>query len=344
MSGDRGAAGRRLLGALTPLYRGLVTARLAAYRRRLLRAQRLPVPVVSVGNLTFGGTGKTPTVIALARDLVRRGRRPAVLSRGYGRRAGQPLVVLAPDPHLDPATCGDEPAEIASRLPGVPVVVDPDRARGGREALRRGADVLLLDDGFQHLRLARDLDLVLLDAGDPWGGGRLPPAGRLREPLAGLARADAVLVTKLPPDRAEVPDAIRRRVAELAPGTPVLAAALQPTRLAADGRWQEAEALRGRRVFAFAGLGRPGGFLDSLARCGALVAGSRFFPDHHHYAAEDLAAVLAAAAALDAVPVTTRKDGVKLDPAAPVWVLEVAMTPAAGSWDPLWRLLDGLRS
>lgn len=339
-----GGAARPWLRILTPLYRSLVLARLAGYRRGLLRTERLPVPVVSVGNLTFGGTGKTPTVIALARDLVRRGRRPAILTRGYGRRGSEPLVALAPDPRLAPERYGDEPIEIAERLPGVPVVVDFDRIRGGHEAVRHGADVLLLDDGFQHLRVARDLDVVLLDAGDPWGGDRLPPAGRLREPVAGIARADLVVVTKIPQDEPGAVAAIAARLADLAPGRPLLAAALEPWRVAADGAWHPPDCLAGRRVFAFAGLGRPGGFLDSLVRSGAVIAGSRFFGDHHHYTAADLAAITAAAHELRAVPITTRKDAVKLDPTAPVWVLEVVMTPLVGSWDPLWQQLDDLGS
>ena len=210
----------RLLAPLTPLYRGAVAARLEAYRRGWLRSSRLPAPVISVGNLTFGGTGKTPTVIALVRDLVRRGRHPAVLTRGYGRTIAEPVVLIGPDPKVAVEVAGDEPLELAARLPGVPMVVDPDRVRGGVEALTRGADILVLDDGFQHLRLERDLDLVLVDAGDPWGGGRMPPRGRLREPLSGLARAHAVLLTKVPADPEPMLTEVRRVVAERAPGTP----------------------------------------------------------------------------------------------------------------------------
>jgi tetraacyldisaccharide-1-P 4'-kinase len=127
-----------LLLPLSPLYAAAVSARAGAYARGWLRSRRLEVPVVSVGNLTFGGTGKTPTVVALVRDLVRRGRRPAVLSRGYRRSSAEPLVAVGPDAGLSADTIGDEPAELARRLPGVPIVVDADRVRGGRTATAQG--------------------------------------------------------------------------------------------------------------------------------------------------------------------------------------------------------------
>ncbi|MGD8439493.1 MAG: tetraacyldisaccharide 4'-kinase [Holophagae bacterium] len=339
MTGQR--AWRWLLTPLEPLYRGVVAARGHAYRRGWLRAARLSVPVVSVGNLTFGGTGKTPTVIALVRDLVRRGRHPSILTRGYGRTASHPVVVVGPEPGVTAALAGDEPLEMASRLPGVPVVVDADRARGGVEAVRRGADVLVLDDGFQHLGLDRDLDLVLIDAGDPWGGGRLPPRGRLREPVSGLARADAVLVTKLPVDAGPVLAAVRAVVDEVAPGTPVLAARLAPTAVRRPEGRTGPEVLDGAKVVALAGIGRPEGFAELLRAAGAVLCATRWFDDHHRYKPDEVDEVLGAAAAVDAVVVTTAKDAVKLPGDAPVWVVEAAMVPLTGSWDALWRLLPG---
>lgn len=332
-------AWHRLLLPLTPLYRGAVRARLAAYRRGWLAAERLPVPIVSVGNLTFGGTGKTPTVVALVRDLVRRGRRPAVLTRGYGRAVADPVVLVGPRPRHDAAVAGDEPLELARRLPGVPVVVDADRVRGGIEARTRGADTLVLDDGFQHLRLARDLDLVLIDAGDPWGGGRLAPLGRLREPVEGLARADAVLVTKVPRDPEPVLAAIRETVAALAPAAPVLAARLEPVAVHCGDDVLDIDMLDGRRVVAAAGLGRPAGFAELLVAAGAEVVGTHFVADHHPWPPDEIAAVVERARGLDAVVATTAKDAVKMPADAAVWVVEAAMTPLAGGWDELWRLL-----
>jgi tetraacyldisaccharide 4'-kinase len=332
----------RLLVPLAPLYRGAVLARIGAYRRGWLASSRLAAPVISVGNLTFGGTGKTPTVIALVRDLVRRGRHPAVLTRGYGRVVADPMVIVGPEPKPTVSSAGDEPLELASRLPGVPVVVDADRIRGGIEALTRGADVLVLDDGFQHLRLHRDLDLLLVDAGDPWGGGRMPPSGRLREPISGLARADAVVVTKVPSDPEPILAEVRRVVAEVAPGLPVLAARLEPTAVRRRDGVAGPEVLDGARVLAVAGLGRPEGFADLLRAAGAEIVATRWFADHHIFTEAEIEEAVTVAAAARAVVVTTAKDAVKLPTDAAVWVVEVGMVPIDGSWNELWQLLPGV--
>ena len=336
-------AWRALLLPLNPLYRGAVALRHAAYRRGLISSKRLPVPVVSVGNVTFGGTGKTPTVIALVRDLVHHSHRPAVLTRGYKRSDDRQIVVVGPDPKYGVHEVGDEPLEMARRLPGVPVIVDADRVRGGHAAVRRGVDVVVLDDGFQHLRLERDLDLVVVDAGDPWGGGRLPPLGRLREPISALARADAVLITKVPVPWHETVAEIEGEVRKLNPQAAILAARIVPSRVRVPGEgWCASDRLAGERVFAFAGIGRPQGFLETLEGAGAVISGSRWIADHHHYSAADLDGVLAAAGEAGATAVTTCKDAVKLPTEAPVWVLETELRPVDGNWDPLWRGLQNL--
>jgi tetraacyldisaccharide 4'-kinase len=332
---------RDALLPLSPLYAAIVAARTAAYRRGWLRVVALPVPVISVGNLTFGGTGKTPTVVALVRDLTRRGRRPAVLSRGYGRRFAHPLVIVGPDPGIAVSRAGDEPLEMAARLPGVPIIVDADRVRGGTEGVRLGADVLVLDDGFQHLRVARDIDLLLVDAGDPWGGSSLPPRGRLREPRSAIARASVVLVTKVPADRSSVVARIADEVSRLAGPTPLLAARMVPSRVRTPSGWQSPDVLAGRRVLAFAGIGRPQGFVELLEEAGTEVVATRWYRDHHRYHAGDVGRVVAEAAEHDAVAVTTTKDAVKLPSSAQVWVVEAEMRPEAGDWNALWRLLPG---
>jgi tetraacyldisaccharide 4'-kinase len=324
---------------LNPIYRGAVALRSEAYRRGWRPTVGLDAPVVSVGNLTFGGSGKTPVVIALVRDLIRRGRRPAVLTRGYKRTDEQQRVVIGPEPRQTVAEVGDEPLEMARRLPGVPIVVDADRGRGGAEAIRRGADVLVLDDGFQHLRLERDLDLVVLDAGDPWGGNRLPPLGRLREPASALARADAVLITKVPSDwhdlAAEISDQVRR----IRPDLPILVARFAITRVRVpNAGWCDGSRLAGTRVLAFAGLGRPQGFADALEELGAVVVDHRWFPDHHPYTADDLDALVRMATQADCVLVTTGKDAVKLPDDAPLWVIEAEMQPTGDGWSTLWQL------
>ena len=302
------------------------------------------MPVISVGNLTFGGTGKTPTVIALARDLVRMGRRPAVLTRGYKRVDDEQVVVVGPEPRQTASEVGDEPLEMVRRLPGVPVIVDADRARGGAEAQRLGADVVLLDDGFQHLRLERDLDLVLIDAGDPWGGNRMPPLGRLREPLAALERADAVLITKAPADWRPVAAEIERVIDLVAPKLQVFVSRVRPRRVNVPGEgWLGPEVLTGRRVMAFAALGRPDGFADTLAETGADIVETRWFPDHHAYTDQELSEIVDQAVAASAIPVTTAKDAVKLPADAGFWVVEVVIEPIEGSWNGLWRLLPEVR-
>ena len=338
-------AWRYLFLPLAPFYRGAVAVRSAAYRRGWRRRARLDVPVISVGNLSFGGTGKTPTVIALARELARIGRRPAVLTRGYKRLEDEQQVVIGPDPRQGAVEVGDEPLEMARRLPGVPVVVDADRVRGGVEAVRLGADVVLLDDGFQHLRLERDLDLVLIDAGDPWGGDRLPPLGRLREPLKALDRADAVVITKVPTEWRPVVADIERRLDRFAPALQVFVSRLRPSRVHVPGEgWKKPEVLDGKRVFAFAALGRPEGFATTLREAGAEVAGKKWFPDHHAYREQDLRQAIDRATAVSAVPVTTAKDAVKLPTGSSAWVVEVAVEPIEGNWNGLWRLLPEVRS
>lgn len=328
-----------LLSPLTPVYGTAVRLRAAAYRTGLLSAVEADIPVVSVGNLTFGGTGKTPTVIALTRDLVLRGRRPAILTRGYGRIGTDPMVLEGPDPEIRVEAAGDEPLELARRCPETPVIIDADRVRGARLAVDLGADLILLDDGFQHLRIRRDLDLLVLDAGDPWGGDRLPPLGRLREPVTALRRATAVLITKIDDPSGRLPERVTSRIAELAPTMPVFGARFTASRIFDGTDWKTPRDLTGKRVLAIAGIGRPEAFRSLLESAGAEIAGHRWFDDHHPYSAVDRRWIEHEALLLDAVPVTTVKDAVKLQAMDPLWVVEAAMVPTDGHWDRLWRLL-----
>jgi tetraacyldisaccharide 4'-kinase len=264
------------------------------------RAVRAAVPVVSVGNLTLGGTGKTPCVEYVARFYRRHGRRVAVLSRGYGSSAG----------------CNDEALVLEENLPGVPHLQGADRAALAAVAVEElASEVLVLDDGFQHRRLARDLDIVLIDATAPWGYGYLFPRGLLREPRRSLRRAGLVLLTRCD----LLGEAERRRlhdtVARSAPGVPVAETRHRPVDLVNARR--EAEplgTLAEKAVAAFCGIGNPDAFRRTLAGLGAAVSAFRTFPDHHAYTRTDIAALgdWARQQAGDAIVVTTQKDLVKL--------------------------------
>lgn len=255
-----------------------------------------PVPVLCIGNFTLGGAGKTPTALALARLLQAEGRHPAFLSRGYGGRLTGPVRV---DPaRHDAAEVGDEPLLLAR---AAPTVVARDRPAGARLAAAEGADIVIMDDGLQNPSLAKDLSLAVVDAETGIGNGLCFPAGPLRAPLpAQWRRVDAlVLIGEGGPGEAVAREAARN-------GKPVLGARLAPDRATADG-------LRGRRVLAFAGIGRPEKFFAALEACGAVVVRRRAFPDHYPYRAADIQGVMAEAAEAGLLTVTTEKDRVRLD-------------------------------
>jgi tetraacyldisaccharide 4'-kinase len=321
---------------LAALYRGVTSARAALYARGRFRAGRLEHPVVSVGNLTVGGTGKTPVTAWLARELGAAGRKPVILSRGYGgeRPAGwhRDRVMLVSDGvkiHLGPRWAGDEPYWLAWKLPGVPVVCHPERERAGRWAGRNLAvDLFLLDDGFQHLALHRDFNLLLLDGTAPLGNGRVLPAGPLRESPRAMERADAILLTRCPAARAGDAQAqIRRWSGDI----PVFSSEFAPVRLLhRDGTDAgPMEAFRGRRMVACAGIARPDQFFRMLADAGLNVVETIAFSDHQAYGpaeAERLAAACRAAGA--EMVVTTEKDLVKMQELPPdlaVHALEIEL-------------------
>ncbi len=338
--------------ALTPVswaYRVGLAVRETAYARGLLVRGRLPCPVISVGNLTVGGTGKTPAAELVARWLVDDGRRVVVVSRGYGRRGGAPVELVSDgaEPRLPAERAGDEPLLLARRLPGVGVVVGADRLAAGQWAIARlRPDVVLLDDGFQQRRLLKDVEIVCLDARAPWGPGGLFPRGTLRESPSALRRAHLVIATGASGRRDLGPlfEAIRR----YAGPAPCLAADYEVEGvddLASGARHPDA-ALRGRAVLAFAGIAGPERLAETLAAHGATVRDLVAFPDHHVYERRDLVAVARRARAVGAeVMVTTEKDGVRLrgpgglddwSPALPaVWTLRVRLLPLAGA--EAWR-------
>lgn len=308
------------------------------YDLRLLPRARTDVPVISVGNLTTGGTGKTPMVVHLCEELLSRGLLPGVLARGYGRAPGAEL--------------NDEGQLLARRLPRVPQVQDPDRVAGAERLLERGVDVIVLDDGFQHRRLGRDLDLVLIDATRPFGlpaaegeaVAALLPRGLLREPPSALARADALVLTRVDGLGAGELADLEARLLDLAPGKPLLRTRHAPRALRGldGGGERPLSSLRGAPVRPLCAIGHPRAFLDTLASLGARLVDPVILPDHHLYTPADLAGLEHGPGA--PLVVTTAKDAVKLAPLAPalpMLVLEIELELLSGA-PVLEALLDSL--
>lgn len=289
---------RGVLRAIEPAYAAAVALR----NRRLARGAdvvRLSVPVVSIGNLTVGGTGKTPMVIEVVRRLERLGRNPAVVARGYGAGADG---------------ANDEQRLIERHCPGVAYASGPDRAAAARRAAEKfGADAIVLDDGFQHRRLARDVDIVLIDATCPFGFDHLLPRGLLREPVASLRRAHLIVITRTDLASEAELERIDARLQRAAPDVPRLRCRHRVTGLSdIEGRPSD-ESLDGRRVFLFAAIGNPSAFRATVQALGANVVGERRLADHYRYRPGDIDGLLRAArAAKPDLLLTTAKDAVKL--------------------------------
>ncbi len=304
MSGQARGLGASMLRLLTamiePAYRAVVQTRNTMFDRDLLHARRLPRPVISVGNLTTGGTGKTPVVQWLVRALGRAGTRPGVLLRGYRGSGDQP---------------GDEEQLLRESLPGTLVVADPSRFRGGMRALQSDPAIaaFVLDDGFQHRKLHRDFDLVLVDALNPFGFGRILPRGMLREPPTSLRRGSAILITRTNLVEPTALAMIRRDIQKHAPDKPIFHCSHQLLELARGNDRLPINALAGQRVVGFCGLGNPRGFEQSLKSVGTDLSDFVAFPDHHAYDADDIAELLSRQhRSSAAMLVTTEKDWVKI--------------------------------
>ncbi len=329
----------------------LYGALLARRRRRAAAtAERLPVPVVSLGNLHWGGGGKTPFTAAVAADLQARGLAVAIVSRGYRRASRGPLVVsLGGGPRIPWSAAGDEPFLLAELLPGVAVAVGEQRVAAARLLLRelpQTPDLFLLDDGFSHVALARDIELLLFPAADPFAGGRLAPAGRLREPLGAARHADAVVLTGCPASEMPTAGARPRPGARAARFLRTRLRELDGQRPAARGRLGAGAGgvgdlhgilPAGTRVVAFAGIARPEGFFRDAERQGVEIAARLAFPDHHAYPDESIARIEGAfrrhrAGAL----LTTAKDALKLrgrlSPAPAVLPIVARPEPAFWEW------------
>jgi tetraacyldisaccharide 4'-kinase len=334
-------------GVLARLYGLGATARRALYARGLLPVKQLPTPVVSVGNLTVGGIGKTPLVACLARLWRDRGKRVAILSRGYrGRVSGVTRLSDGRRLYHRPPEVGEEPYWLARALPGVAVYTGACRYAAGLAAWQEfKPDLFLLDDGFQHVQLHRDLDLVLLDAASPWGNGRLLPCGPLREPPAALQAARVIILTRFEPARHQAQLAT---IQKAWPDKTVLTAAIAPVRVTSypGGHTEAPAAMRHRALVAFAGLARPEVFAATLQELGVDLKAFRAFPDHHAYRRREVQDLTDTARALGAgALITTGKDWARLgerwEGDMLVWVLEVEARLAEP--DRLLALLDWSR-
>jgi len=350
---DQGHTGslRMLLAVLkgmSHLFRGIVQARLFFYETGLLRRYPLGCQVISVGNITAGGTGKTPVVEIFARELQKSGRKVAILSRGYRkkelpwfqrlfRETIEPPRVVSDGHHLllDSEMGGDEPYMLAANLPGVVVLVDRNRVKSGRYAIKAlGCDTLVLDDGFQYQKLKHRLELVLIDKTNPFGNGNLLPRGVLREPARNLQRADFIFITKSDGRS----DALRARIREWNDHAEIIECCHRPRHLrnVYSEETLPLSWLEGRKVAALSGIAVPQSFEGFLRGMGARLAACDRYADHHRYEAQEIIDAVNRADELGACAlITTEKDAVRLprlaSPAVPLYYLRVEIEILSGA-------------
>jgi len=316
----------------------LIRLRNLLYDMGLFRVRRAAAKVISVGNLTVGGTGKTPLVAYLVERAIAVGFRPAVIARGYrGALHGGEWL-------------NDEGLLLKEKFPGLIVIQNPDRVAAAQRAVdEEGADLIILDDAFQHRRIARDVNLVTVDGRAPFGNGRILPAGILREPISGIARADAIVLTRCAGIGRETIAAIEGRLATLAPGVPVFLTEHAPLGVRPLGGGEEFSdhSLSGKKLFLCSGIALPESFRKTVESLGGTVCGERFFADHHDYGETDVDGIIESARAEGAETiVTTEKDAVKLsrfEKARAFFVLGIAIRFRGGE-EEFHRLLVGLSS
>jgi len=300
------------------LYGVTMKARRALYRSGRFRTHALGAPVISVGNLTTGGTGKTPLVEWIANELARKGRRVCILTRGYGRRRSGTRVIVSNGSEIlaDANHAGDEPFLLAERLRGLATVIcDADRVSAASWAVENfKSDVFVLDDGFQHLRVARNLNILTIDATNPWGNGRLLPAGILRESPSELARADCIVITRA--DDSNQTEELQREIGKLSSGSPIFKSRMTIRGLRqVAGRESPvgADEIKASRVAAFCGVGNPESFFSLVRRAGYQLCHTQTFRDHRIYSQADIDRVARDSITRGAqVLLTTAKDEVKL--------------------------------
>ncbi|PYS50494.1 MAG: tetraacyldisaccharide 4'-kinase [Acidobacteria bacterium] len=325
-----------ILAPLGALYGAVTGARRALYKTGALKVNKINAPVISIGNITTGGTGKTPLVEWVARIVAREGRRVSILTRGYARKNEGLLVVVSDGERIlaDARKGGDEPRLLAEALQGIASVIsDADRTSAARYAIENfKSEVFILDDGFQHLRLARDLNIVAIDSTNPWGGGRLLPRGRLREPLRELRRADLIILTRT--EQSQDIISLRKQAERLSNGRPIILSRtktrlLRPLTATTERNTSESSTHHSSSFAAFCAIGNPSAFFKHLQSDGYTLKLTRSFPDHHVYTQTEVdEIVLEAKQAGAEVLMTTMKDAVKLRSLRfdlPCYVLEIEL-------------------
>ena len=315
---------RLFLCIAAALYSAVIVLRNFLYSKGILKAHRANALVICIGNITTGGTGKTPLVVWLCNLITKHSTLNtkncscAVLTRGYKARRASCVMRRAKNRRntiYDIRNTIDEPAILAESCPQAKVVINPNRVAGAAEAVSKlDADVLIMDDGFQHRRLARDLDIVAIDATCPFGYGKILPAGLLREPVSGLKRADAVIITRAD----QVTDAeltrLEKKLRLINPDMIIAKSIHSPTYVkSADGRETAIEELKGKKIFAFCGIGNPDAFFSTIKKLGCDLVGSEIYDDHYHYTDEDIERIFKQAEHFKAdMVLTTQKDWTKI--------------------------------
>ena len=332
-------------------YQLVVGIRNMLYDKGLLRSQKLTCPVISIGNLTVGGTGKTPLTILLARMLKGKGFKPVILSRGYGRQGRQNIAIVSDGRGtvLDHHESGDEPFLMSQLLPHIPVVVGASRFLTGKKAIDElGADILILDDGFQHRSLYRDIDIVLLENRLPFGNGCLLPGGSLREPPGSLRRAGIIVMTGSG-ERADV-RLPARLLTVVNSSSHCFQSRHEPRAvIAAHRKALPLAFLQGKKIYAFSGIGNPLSFRRTIDGLGANLCGFEAFPDHHYYDPDEITSISAHAQQLKAdIILTTEKDGIRLldfpDFLATIFLLRIEMSFIAEGYSFLQLILDTVKT
>ena len=307
-SGVGAAVLRFFLGVAAAGYSIVIRLRNFLYFTGLLKTYRANVPVISVGNITAGGTGKTPLVIQLCNKITENSKfkiinyKCAILTRGYKATKNSKFKIQ---------NYTDEPAILAEKCPQAKVIVNPDRVAAAVEAVDKfGAKVLIMDDGFQHRRLTRDLDIVTIDATCPFGYSKILPAGLLREPLSALARADAIVITRSDQTGETELARLEEKLKQVNPGMIIARSIHKPVcAKSPDGKETGIEDLKDKKIFAFCGIGNPGAFLETIKGLGAELVGSKIYNDHYHYTDNDIADIHKQAKNLEAdLILTTQKD------------------------------------